>query len=325
MESDRLVAHCPEEFLLHRNDVELKILERKSDVIGYRKSIRTSNIMFEALSIYPTSQIEGNPGPDWISLSVRKSVNHTALFNRSAITRGAHAVSILANDCFVGAMNAGYSLRSISIRRAYLESNEGIWIESLRFLQRSAVYGISEALFDKLNSELHILETIQLSEEELDRKVLDLFLTVLACIDDAAELASTNRHRIVLLSILHMKKNPMARVSPLELAEISHCSPRTLQYAFRKTLGISPKNYIDRVRLSQFRKALLEADVDSSRNLQELALEFGFAHGGNLSKSYRKLFGRLPSEGCFCDVHDMEEDPDQHSDLETNRSMGSSL
>ena len=41
-------------------------------------------------------------------------------------------------------------------------------------------------------------------------------------------------------------------------------------------------------------------------NLQELAQEYGFAHGGNLSRSYRELFGRLPSQGCPCDAHDTE-------------------
>lgn len=313
MESERLVAHCPDEFLLHRDDVEISILNRTSDIVGYRRSIKTSNSRFEALTIYPSSQIEGDPGSEWVSLSVRKSVTHTGLFNRSAITRGSYAASILANDCFIGAMNAGYSLRSISIRRAFLEqAREELWVDSLRFLQRSAVYGISEQLFNKMNRELEHIEYAKLSESELDQKVLDLFLTLLASLEDSDELATTNRHRIVHTSITYLKRQPIRRVSPLELAEVSHCSPRTLQYAFRKTLGISPKNYIDRVRLSQFRKAHLEVGEECSQNLQDLAMEYGFTHGGNLSKSYKKLFGRLPSERCPCDVHDAHEEAGGH-------------
>ena len=294
--------------MLHRSDVELKILNRSSDVVGHRRTRTTENSKFEALTIFPASQIEGNLGPDWLSLTVRTSVQHAGLLNRSAITRGTHAASILANGCFIGAMNPGYSLRSVGIRRQFLEDHDELWIESKRFLQRSAVYSISAALFEKFNRTLHSLEYDDHSEEEQDHKICDLYLTLLACIDDSKELSTTNRHRIVVKAMLYMKNAVTRRVSPLELAEVCHCSPRTLQYAFRRTLGISAKNYIDRIRLAEFRKALLDTDDEGEQNLQDLAQEFGFSHGGNLSKSYRELFGRLPSQGCPCDAHDAEDD-----------------
>lgn len=303
MENDRLVVRCPEEFLLHRDEIELRILERDSEIIGYRKSIQTSNAKFEALTINPASLIEGNTDPDWITLSVRQNRNSAALFNRSAISSGVYSASILAGGEFIGAMTPGYSVRSISIRREYLMSHPELWVESSRFVWRTAVYDISGPLFTKLNAGLHFLEHTELADAEIDQQVRELFVTLVASLEDCKELESTNRHRIVFKSIQFMRNNPINRVSPLVLAEISHCSPRTLQYAFRKTLGISAKNFIDRYRLSEYRKEMLEMGIDPGMSLQELAKEFGFTHGGNLSKNYRALFGKLPSESCFCDVH----------------------
>jgi len=303
MDNDRLSARCPEELLYHRDDVELRLLNRDSEIIGYRKSVQTSNARFEALTINPASLIEGNNGPDWITLSVRSSSSSTALFNRSAISEGVYSVSIMPGGEFIGAMTPGYSLRSISVRRDYLMSHPELWVESSRYLCSPAVYCINEPFFITLNGALGFLERAELMNDEVDNKVRDLFVTVLACLDDCKELETTNRHRVVFKSIQFMRNNPIDRISPLVLADISHCSPRTLQYAFRKTLGISAKNLIDRYRLAEFRKELLESGIDPGSSLKELANEFGFTHGGNLSKSFRALFGRLPSESCFCDAH----------------------
>ena len=79
-----------------------------------------------------------------------------------------------------------------------------------------------------------------------------------------------------------------------DLANHAGCSIRTLQAAFRDSLGATPSAYIKSVRLDGIRRALLDAAPGSS--VAEIAINWGFAHHGNFSRGYREKFGVSPSE-----------------------------
>ena len=69
---------------------------------------------------------------------------------------------------------------------------------------------------------------------------------------------------------------------------------RTLDYAFRERLGITPKQYVNAVRLNAFRHELTIASPDTL--VADLANQQGFWHMGQLAADYRAMFGELPSE-----------------------------
>ena len=80
-----------------------------------------------------------------------------------------------------------------------------------------------------------------------------------------------------------------------ELAGILGCSDRTLQLAFRESLGISPSQYLLACRLQKARKDLLSASA-SLDNVASVATEHEFFHFGRFSQYYLSMFGEKPSD-----------------------------
>jgi AraC-like DNA-binding protein len=85
------------------------------------------------------------------------------------------------------------------------------------------------------------------------------------------------------------------RLYVTDLCKAAGVSERTLEYAFKATMGLTPMNYLARVRLHRVRQALLSA-TDGSTTVSAEALNWGFWHFGEFSRAYRECFGELPSE-----------------------------
>lgn len=86
-------------------------------------------------------------------------------------------------------------------------------------------------------------------------------------------------------------------VSPTvtDLCESLHVSPRTLQYAFQKSLGISVAAYVRSVRLDRVRRTLSDPAREVPR-ISDVATRWGFWHPSQFSRLYFRQFGELPSE-----------------------------
>ena len=69
---------------------------------------------------------------------------------------------------------------------------------------------------------------------------------------------------------------------------------RTLQYAFKQIMGMTPVGYLTRLRLHRVRQALRTATPGSTTVTAE-ALKWGFWHFGDFSKAYGACFGEPPS------------------------------
>jgi AraC family transcriptional regulator, ethanolamine operon transcriptional activator len=72
-------------------------------------------------------------------------------------------------------------------------------------------------------------------------------------------------------------------------------SERTLQYAFKEVMGMTPVGYLTRLRLHRVRYALRTATQAWSTVTTE-ALRWGFWHFGDFSHAYKDCFGELPSD-----------------------------
>ncbi|MGY0617013.1 helix-turn-helix domain-containing protein [Vibrio sp. FJH11] len=83
-------------------------------------------------------------------------------------------------------------------------------------------------------------------------------------------------------------------IAVTELCEAVHVSRRTLQYTFEACCDTAPKQFIHRMRLNQIRRVL--QDPQDTRNIAEIAFDFGFFHLGQFSQSYKQLFGETPTE-----------------------------
>lgn len=79
-----------------------------------------------------------------------------------------------------------------------------------------------------------------------------------------------------------------------ELCATANVSERTLQYAFRDIMGMSPLTYLHRLRLHRARDELRKA-TSGSTTITDVAMNWGFWHFGEFSRSYKNCFGEVPS------------------------------
>jgi AraC-like DNA-binding protein len=80
-----------------------------------------------------------------------------------------------------------------------------------------------------------------------------------------------------------------------DLCRVAGVGERTLEYAFKDVMGLTPVAYLIRLRLHRVRRALLAATRRSTTVTME-ALNWGFWHFGEFSRAYKECFGELPSE-----------------------------
>ncbi|PTL77838.1 helix-turn-helix domain-containing protein [Vitiosangium sp. GDMCC 1.1324] len=81
--------------------------------------------------------------------------------------------------------------------------------------------------------------------------------------------------------------------SPGELAEALHLSTRTLQRAFKERVGYSPRTY---ARVARLQGALSALREDPARSLSEVAYRVGYADHAHMTREFRELTGRTPSD-----------------------------
>lgn len=111
---------------------------------------------------------------------------------------------------------------------------------------------------------------------------------------DGKILPHRNRRRITWEAIDLIQSRFHHPPSILELCEITGTSRRTLFYAFDDLLGLSPRAYINKVRLDAARRMIIKNR--DKRCIQRIARELGFMHEGQFSIDYSSAFGETPSQ-----------------------------
>lgn len=84
-------------------------------------------------------------------------------------------------------------------------------------------------------------------------------------------------------------------ISPILLAQEFQISRRRLELMFRRQFNQSPADYIQTVKLNEFRSALMRPE-NLENSIGDIAAQSGFWHLSRLAQIYRQHFGELPSE-----------------------------
>lgn len=92
-----------------------------------------------------------------------------------------------------------------------------------------------------------------------------------------------------------MRDRAGARLTIPEIARQVGVSERSLQLAFRRHLGVSPREQLRDLRLDQVRRELLTTSAEG-KSVSRIAADWGFAHQGRFAASYRQRFGENPSQ-----------------------------
>lgn len=105
----------------------------------------------------------------------------------------------------------------------------------------------------------------------------------------------TKARSLVRLAEDFANSNPENGVRMVDLCNAAGVSERTLQYAFQACLGISPINYLKRLRLHRARRLLKLADPKHD-TVSSIASECGFWHFSEFAQAYKAQFDESPSE-----------------------------
>lgn len=93
-----------------------------------------------------------------------------------------------------------------------------------------------------------------------------------------------------------IEQDPAAPLTATEMARAAGTGVRSLQLAFTEHLGMSPTNYLRRVRLARAHADLQAAVPGDGQSVADVAFRWGFGHVPRFAAAYRERYGRLPSE-----------------------------
>ena len=74
------------------------------------------------------------------------------------------------------------------------------------------------------------------------------------------------------------------------LAQQAHCSPRTLLRRFKQATGLTPGDYLQRLRISLAQQAL----AGSAQSLEQVASQVGFTDRATFAKRFKQVCGETP-------------------------------
>ena len=222
---------------------------------------------------------------------------------------------LISNDALVifphddeikGITPVGCRGSGINIAQDYLsELSELVFRRPLKsFLPASGMMTIDSSKLKSLRTEVRKWQQLvdcsaDSRTEIVSRRQVGLALAILDALfdegnTDRVSSSATQRHVSTALEIIH--NSELDRITAAELCTQSQCSQRTLEKGFSMRFGVTPKKYINFLRLARVHKGLRNFDTQECDSIIELASIQGFWHMGQFAADYRRVYGELPSE-----------------------------
>ena len=150
------------------------------------------------------------------------------------------------------------------------------------------------ALFATAAADPSVVSSLEFLDE-IETEIPTLMLTAMAeGHRSALRLSSSVRHKAARDALAVVRDRPEDPVTVQEICTEVGVSERTLQHAFREQFGVTPKRYLQSIRLNGVRRNL--RDAEPSVKIADVANEWGFWHLGQFAADYRRQFDELPSE-----------------------------
>ena len=149
-----------------------------------------------------------------------------------------------------------------------------------------------KAVYEAMNSPSERIRSNALQAAETD-----LSAALLTAWNNGEEVTRTplsGRRRVLQRALDYISAHTGDMISVEELCRESACSISTLERTFKGHFGISPKQYLTAIRLSDVRRCLL--NPADRRNIAEVAAELGFWHMSKFAQDYRRMYAQLPSQ-----------------------------
>ncbi len=149
-------------------------------------------------------------------------------------------------------------------------------------------------LLDLLETNPSALGGSELLEEITFALAIDLALAIASADGPPHPAPSRFRDFALRRAVSIIGDHPKQPIAIRQLAEETGVGWTTLVQAFRDHFGVTPKAYLQAVRLNCVRRDLLEAELEL--RVADVANRWGFWHMGQFAADYKRLFGELPSE-----------------------------
>ncbi len=147
----------------------------------------------------------------------------------------------------------------------------------------------------------NILKNINVVYDEslFNRELLEHILQIIAL--DSEDYSLSHSEQVCAFQTYRMARRFIREQLELDITPTIVCicreigvSERSLQYAFRSCVDMTPTTYLRLCRLNQVRSILLLADPKST-TVTDVAMRFGFFHLGRFSFHYKQVFQESPS------------------------------
>ena len=133
-------------------------------------------------------------------------------------------------------------------------------------------------------------QTVQPSYNKIESEILH---QVFSCLIFTP---TKKRHKFntkTIRDLLHSSMDQSINIS--DISNELNISESQLHYAFKEDYGITPKKYLQQLRLNAIKKELLLAHPHSV-NIVDIAQKYNFFHMSHFTQEYKKLFSQTPSE-----------------------------
>ena len=116
--------------------------------------------------------------------------------------------------------------------------------------------------------------------------VVSFLYQLLTFAEKTADIISPDIHR----ACMYIEEHLAEPISISRLAEISCLSESHFKYKFRRSLGVTPGNYINQKRIE-----LIKQELTRHTSLTTLSMEWGFSSSAYFSTVFKKYTGMSPS------------------------------
>jgi len=281
-------------------DVELTQCAPKEKAWSVRRST-LPNISLQQGQTGASSVAFAGTDPGQLQFLLLQSMNAPVRYNGEAIGRGHIGVQGPGSDIFISCQAPyGYDLLSLNLRKA-METLQAFFPDDDPHIHRNAqLLTLPEPQEKRWRETVHTLEILAEPETRLPAIGIEDFENALleplfaALRPDVPQPAVMRRSQETILRRIreYIHVAPEDILSLAALCRISGTGLRNLQYAFRRSLGITPAQFLRYRRFQIARRLLRTAAVPS---VKSAALHTGFWDLGRFAVNYQKVFGESPS------------------------------
>jgi AraC-like DNA-binding protein len=128
-------------------------------------------------------------------------------------------------------------------------------------------------------------------ENLLEAMALKLMHQIVRCVLGVAQQTRAAHRMDINQAVEFFHHNIGRSVAVAELARAAHLSVSHFSRMFEQDLGLRPKPYMLKARLSHAKRLLLQGEC----NITEAALASGFASSAHFASAFRRMFGTTPT------------------------------